>query len=59
MMTEEKKRAIIKYCLKYKKANRINKCVKNIGWALNNCNGTAEDAKMALFLLKVLTEEVD
>lgn len=56
-MTEEKKRALIKYCLRYKNANRINKCVKNIGWALNNCTGTAEDAKMASFLLNILIDE--
>lgn len=57
MTEEKKKRAIIKYCLKYKRGNRINKCVKNIGWALNNCEGTAEDAKIASFLLNLLTEE--
>lgn len=58
-MTDDKKRTLIKYCLKYKQGGRINKCVKNIGWALNNCEGTKEDAKMASFLLNILTEEVE
>lgn len=57
-MTKEKKKALIKYCLKYKNGGRINKCVKNIGWALNNCEGTVEDAKIASFLLNILTGEV-
>ena len=59
IMREEKKRALVKYCLRYKNGGRINKCVNNIGWALNNCGGTAEDAKMASFLLSILTGDVE
>lgn len=57
-MTEEKQKELVKYCLKYKKGGRINNAVKNIGWALNHCQGSEEDAKFAALLLNVLIDEV-
>ena len=59
MNQKEKKKKLVKYCLKYQRGGRINNAVKNIGWALNHCNGGEEDAKFALFLLKILTNEVN
>ena len=55
---DEKKKELVKYCIKYQRGGRINNAVKNIGWALNHCNGGEEDAKFALFLLRILTKEV-
>lgn len=57
-MSKDKKKAIIKYCLKYKRAGRINNAVKNIGWSLNHCLGTEEDAKFARLLLDILIGDV-
>lgn len=57
-MSKEKKKAIVKYCMKYKQGGRINNAVKTIGWALNHCNGTKEDAKFAKLLLEILTGDV-
>lgn len=54
MTDKEKQKALVKYCLKYKRGGRINNAVKNIGWALNHCNGNKDDAKFALFLLNIL-----
>ena len=48
----------MKYCMKYKQVGRINNAVKTIGWALNHCNGTKEDAKFAKLLLEILTGDV-
>lgn len=59
MNKEEKKKELVKYCIKYQRGGRINNAVKNIGWALNHCNGGKDDAKFALFLLRILTNEVD
>ena len=59
MNQKEKKKELVKYCLKYQRVGRINNAVKNIGWALNHCNGGEEDAKFASFLLKILLKEVD
>lgn len=56
---EEKKKEIVKYCLKYQRGGRINNAVKTVGWALNHCNGGEEDAKFASFLLQILTKEVE
>lgn len=57
-MSKEKEKAIVKYCMKYKQVGRINNAVKTIGWALNHCNGTKEDAKFAKLLLEILTGDV-
>jgi hypothetical protein len=57
-MTKDKQKKLVKYCLRYKKGGRINSAVKNIGWALNHCQGTEDDAKFAILLLKILTGEV-
>lgn len=57
-MSKDKQREIIKYCMRYKQAGRINNAVKNIGWALNHCNGTPEDAKFAKLLLDILIGDV-
>ena len=57
-MSEEKQKELVKYCLKYHRGGRINNAVKNIGWALNHCQGTPEDAKFAAFLLNILIGEV-
>jgi len=57
-MTKEKQKTCVKYCLRYKKGGRINNAVKNIGWALNHCQGSEEDAKFATLLLNILTGEV-
>jgi len=54
MDEEGKKRAIIKYCLAYKKSNRTNKCVKVIGRCLHQCEGTKADALFASKLLTML-----
>lgn len=54
MTDKEKQKALVKYCLRYKRGGRINNAVKNIGWALNHCNGNKDDAKFALFLLNIL-----
>ena len=54
MTDKEKQKALVKYCLKYKRGGRINNAVKNIGWALNHCNGNKDDARFALFLLNIL-----
>lgn len=59
MNNDDKKKALVKYCIKYQRGGRINNAVKNIGWALNHCNGGEEDAKFALFLLRILTKEVE
>lgn len=56
---KEKQKALVKYCLKYKQGGRINNAVKNIGWALNHCNGNEEDVKFAVLLLNILTKEVE
>lgn len=58
MNNDEKKKELVKYCIKYQRGGRINNAVKNIGWALNHCNGGEEDAKFANFLLKILLNEV-
>lgn len=57
-MTKEKQKALIKYCMKYKQGGRINRAVKTIGWSLNHCNGSEEDAKFAKLLLDVLIGDV-
>lgn len=57
-MSKSKEKAIVKYCMKYKQAGRINNAVKNIGWALNHCNGTKEDARFAKLLLDILIGDV-
>ena len=44
MKEEEKKKEIVKYCIKYQRGGRINNAVKNIGWAFNPCIGGEEDA---------------
>ncbi|MBO5180088.1 MAG: hypothetical protein J6B87_07090 [Clostridia bacterium] len=54
MTEKEKQKALVKYCLKYKRGGRINNAVKTIGWSLNHCNGSKEDAKFASFLLNLL-----
>lgn len=54
MTDKEKQKALVKYCLRYKRGGRINNAVKNIGWALNHCNGNKYDAKFASFLLNIL-----
>ena len=59
MNQENKKKEIVKYCMKYQRGGRINNAVKNIGWALNHCNGGEEDAKFASLLLKILLKEVE
>lgn len=56
---KEKQKALVKYCLKYQQGGRINNAVKNIGWALNHCNGDEEDVKFAVLLLNILTKEVE
>ena len=53
----EKQKALVKYCLKYKRGGRINNAVKNIGWALNHCNGGPDDVKFAVLLLNTLLED--
>jgi len=58
-MSKDKKKSIVKYCLRYKQAGRINNAVKNIGWALNHCNGSEEDAKFAKLLLDILIGDVE
>ena len=58
MNKEDKKKELVKYCVKYQRGGRINNAVKNIGWALNHCNGGEEDAKFSLFLLRILLKEV-
>lgn len=57
MTDKEKQKALVKYCIKYKRGGRINNAVKTIGWALNHCNGSKDDAKFASFLLNILTED--
>ena len=57
-MSKSKEKAIVKYCMRYKQAGRINNAVKNIGWALNHCNGTEEDARFAKLLLDILIGDV-
>lgn len=59
MNQREKEKELVKYCLKYQRGGRINNAVKNIGWALNHCNGGESDAKFATLLLKILTNEVE
>lgn len=58
-MSKQKEKAIVRYCLKYKQAGRINNAVKNVGWALNHCNGNEEDAKFAKLLLDILIGDVE
>ena len=41
-MMKEKQKSLIKYCMKYQRGGRINNAVKNIGWALNHCQGSEE-----------------
>ena len=55
---EDKQKALIKYCLKYRNGGRINNAVKNIGWCLNHCNGSADDVRFAVLLLNTLIDEV-
>ena len=57
-MTEQKQRELIKYCMKYKQGGRINKAVKTVGWSLNHCRGSIEDAKFAKLLLEILIGDV-
>ena len=57
MTDKDKQKALVKYCMKYKRGGRINNAVKTIGWALNHCNGNKDDAKFASFLLNILIEE--
>lgn len=52
----EKEEFIVRFCLAYKKTNRINKCVNTIGKALHECEGTPEDAYFAGKLLQMLGE---
>lgn len=59
MNEKEKQKALVKFCIKYKRGGRINNAVKTIGWALNHCNGGEDDAKFASFLLNILTEDKD
>ena len=59
MNEKEKQKALVKFCIKYKRGGRINNAVKTIGWALNHCNGGEKDAKFASFLLNILTEDKD
>lgn len=54
MNEKEKQKALVKYCMRYKKGGRINNAVKTIGWALNHCNGSKDDAQFASFLLDIL-----
>jgi hypothetical protein len=56
---KEKQKSLIKYCMRYQRGGRINNAVKNIGWALNHCQGSEEDAKFAVLLLNVLTGDID
>lgn len=56
---KEKQKALVKYCLKYQRGGRINNAVKNIGWALNHCQGSEDDAKFATLLLNILTGEIE
>lgn len=58
-MMKEKQKSLIKYCMRYQRGGRINNAVKNIGWALNHCQGSEEDAKFAVLLLNILTGEID
>ena len=58
-MMKEKQKSLIKYCMRYQRGGRINNAVKNIGWALNHCQGSEEDAKFAVLLLNVLTGDID
>lgn len=44
--------------MKYKQGGRINNAVKNIGWSLNHCRGSEEDAKFAKLLLDILIGDV-
>lgn len=55
---KEKQKRLIKYCLKYKNAGRINNAVKMIGWSLNHCNGDEDDARFAILLLQTLIGDV-
>lgn len=55
---KEKQKKLIKYCLKYKNAGRINNAVKMIGWSLDHCNGDEEDARFAILLLQTLIGDV-
>lgn len=57
-MTKEKQKALIRYCIKYQRAGRINNAVKNIGWSLSHCRGSMEDAKFAKLLLDILIGDV-
>lgn len=57
MEEKEKQKAIVKYCMKYKRGGRINEAVRTIGWSLNHCNGGENDAKFANFLLNILLGE--
>lgn len=45
--------------MRYKQAGRINKAVKTVGWSLNHCRGSEEDAKFAKLLLNILIGEVE
>lgn len=55
---KEKQKKLIKYCLKYKNAGRINNAVKMIGWSLDHCNGDEEDARFAILLLQTLIGDI-
>ena len=55
---KEKQKKLIKYCLKYKNAGRINNAVKMIGWTLSHCNGDEDDARFAVLLLQILTGDI-
>lgn len=58
-MTKEKQKSLIKYCIKYKRGGRINNAVKTVGWSLNHCRGSEEDAKFAKLLLDILIGDVE
>lgn len=54
----DKQKDLVKYCLKYRNGGRINNAVKMIGYCLNHCNGSVEDARFAVLLLNTLIDEV-
>ena len=57
MTSNDKIKSLIKYCIAYKKTNRINKCARIIGRSLAECEATTEDVKVARMLLKILLDE--
>ena len=54
MMSDEKIRSLIKYCIAYKKTGRVNRCARIIGRSLAECEATLEDIKVAKVLLEIL-----